>query len=224
MERGGAGAVRGGGDASFSRVCRCGRGDWRWRAGCAGPHGRGGPAPGTTRRCPRRRRGRLKGPGTGTSPDGASCLRCPGRGVGEQDAVLVLGECGAREVTVGLARDQAVDLVALVGPGRVPEPVLRVPYDQGWGSGTRPAYWMPRSCCSARSTSRQSAGFPGPRRLRQVSSRSGTPDGDGERPTCQYMVLAERKTSEVPPSLAASTVRRIGTDQYSSWPGKTRPR
>ncbi len=54
--------------------------------------------------------------------------------------------------------------------------------------------------------------------------RSGTPEAEGDNSTFQYMVLAERKTSEVPWSRASSTVLRIGTDQYSSWPGKTRPR
>lgn len=218
--------------AAVSRACRCGSvaladaveevggGPLDARVHMAGAVQRRGPGEGARGEDDRSGRG----PVHGCLLVALDALAVQVRGVGEQDAALVLGECGAREVAVGLAGDQAVELVALARARRLPEPVLGVPYDQGCGSGTRPAYWMPRSCCSGRSISRQRAGLPGPRRLRQVSRRSGTPDGDGERLTCQYMVLAERKTSEVPPSRALSTVRRIGTDQYSSWPGKTRPR
>lgn len=88
----------------------------------------------------------------------------------------------------------------------------------GDGSGTRPAYCTPISSCSGSPMSRHRALRPGgwPRRLRQLSNRSGSPDGEGPSSVCQYMVLADRKTSEVPPSLAASTARRMGTVQYSS--------
>ncbi len=68
-------------------------------------------------------------------------------GVGEQDAALVLGQRGAREVAVGLARDHAGEFVALVCPGRLPQPVVGVAHDQGV-TGTLPAYWIPMSCCS----------------------------------------------------------------------------
>ncbi len=105
----------------------------------------------------------------------------------------------------------------------------------GTGAATRPEYCSPSRCCSGSPASRHSAlaapgapaaGLPGPTfwRLRQLSIRLGSPDGPGLSSTRQYMVLAERKTSEVPLSRARSAARRIGSDQYSSWPGKTSAR
>lgn len=60
--------------------------------------------------------------------DGA--LAVPVRGVGEEDAAVVLRQRGAREVAVGLARDHALQFVALVRAGGVPQPVVGVAYDQ----------------------------------------------------------------------------------------------
>lgn len=57
------------------------------------------------------------------------------RGVREQHPALVLGELGAREVPVGLARDQAGQFVVLAGSGGVPEPVRGIAHDQGRGLG-----------------------------------------------------------------------------------------
>ena len=62
---------------------------------------------------------------------------------------MVLGQRGAREVAVGLARDQA-------RRARRPRAAPVASHSQwsalrttsGCGSGTRPAYWMPSSCCS----------------------------------------------------------------------------
>ena len=68
--------------AALSRVCRCGRGGWRWPAGPGCRRGRAGPAPGTRRRCRRRRPGRRRGPGRARSPGGGRRPRCPGTGSG----------------------------------------------------------------------------------------------------------------------------------------------
>ena len=96
---------------------------------------------------------------------------------------LVLGQRGAREVAVGLARDQA-------RRSRRPRAAPVASHSQwsalrttsGCGSGTRPAYWMPSSCCSGSvDLAPERRLGPGPWRLRQVSSRSGTPDGDGRQ-------------------------------------------
>lgn len=75
------------------------------------------------------------GPGTATSPGGAGRVHVGVRGVGEQDPLVVLGERGAREVAVGLARHQVLDLVALVRSGGLPEPVTGVADDHRVGFG-----------------------------------------------------------------------------------------
>ena len=147
-------------------------------------------------------------------------------GVGEQDALGVVGQAGAREVAVGLAGDQAGQLVALGGAGGAPTAsgrALRTTSGARLGDPARVLDAQQPLLRFALARARARGGR-GRGRLRQFSSRSGPPTGDGASSTCQYMVLADRKTSEVPLSRARSTARRIGTDQYSSWPGKTRPR
>ena len=212
--------------AALSPACRSGPGGWPSPAGRGCRHGRGGPAPGTRRRCRRRRRARRRGRGRARSPGGAGPVAVPVRGVGEQDAALVLGERGAREVAVGLARDQAV---ASRRPRAAPvashSQWSGVAHDQGVRLGDAARVLDAEQLLLGLVDLAPQGGLAGAVRAcgRSAGGR-GRRTGTGPTPPASTWCWRRGRRGRCRASRASSAVRRMGIDQYSSWPGKTRPR